>query len=330
MQVNSPQSKRKDPLELIMNGLQIAGGILGIRKDMVQTEALQKQQEYAAQESEQKNTQFESNQEEIARRREGRLLPTEELDVSRQFVQVPEGTRDAVKVISPTTGQPSFLMPRPEGTDPFKQKTYDLQKQKLDLDLAKESRENRQKEKEKADEINKEFINNPRTNQYVSSYETAGELKQLLSKKEAVIDAVALRKVFKLSGDVGAIRAEDLQQLGSSPAITDRALAAFNKALDGQVIAPNERKALFDLSEDISANARVKLMKHADTFAARLSNVSTQFNKKKALEYLNPNNLLTDVQGREIQRSTSTVNSQGIPLKKNKSNDDVMNEFLSQ
>lgn len=330
MQVNSPQSKRKDPLELIMNGLQIAGGILGIRKDMVQTEALQKQQEYAAQESEQRNAEFESKQEEIARKKEGRLLPAEELDVSRQFVQVPEGTRDSVKVISPTTGQPSFLMPRPEATDPFKQKTYELQSKKLELDLAKEAKESKQKQIEKADEINKEFINNPRTNQYVSSYETAGELKQLLSKKEAVIDAVALRKVFKLSGDVGAIRAEDLQQLGSSPAITDRALAAFNKALDGQVIAPNERKALFDLSADIAANARVKLMKHADTFASRLSNVSTAFNKKKALEYLNPSNLLADIESRDFQNNAQAIKTPNIPGKKNKSSDEVMNEFLSQ
>jgi hypothetical protein len=323
-QVNMPQSRRKDPLETILQGVQLASGILGIKDSLNKSDLMNKQ-------AAQSDAEFQQKQAEQTRITEGRLTPAEELQVSKGFQMVPEGTAGAVKFISPTTGAPAFYSPRQEGVSPLEIAKLDLEKKKVGLQQQQLSQNRTDKEREQADTINKEFINNGRTNEYVKAYEKAGNLQNLLMKKQSVIDAIALRQVFGLSGDTGAIRAEDLEQFSTNPALLDRFVAIFNKGLDGQVIPDNERKYLMDFAADMNANARVKLMKHADTFASRLSN-TTKYNKKEALEYLNPSNLLTDVAPRNVP--------QGIPERqigigeagaaKKRTNEDIMNEFISQ
>lgn len=319
-QINMPQSKKKDPLEVIMQGVQLASGILGIRKDLVQTDYLQQQKGEAANESAMKAA-------ETQRKAEGRMLPFEELEASQKFTQVPEGTKGAVRLISPTSGAPAFYQPRQE--DNKDSLGWATLKYKMQNDTASQVAEREKLSREdkfKADEINKEFLNHESTKKYVSAFEKASGLEQLLKKKQAVIDSIALRQVFGLSGDTGAIRAEDLQQFSTNPAVLDRFVAIFNKGLSGETIPDNERKYLSDFAQEMGANARIRLTKYADQYAKRISN-TTKFDNKKALEFLNPENLLTEsVQGMQAPDQQIGVGQAGAAPKK--SNSQLMDEFL--
>lgn len=322
-QVNMPQSRRKDPLEVILQGVQLASGILGIRKDLTQTDYLQKQME-------QSDAEFAAKEAESQRISEGRLLPKEQAEYyAKGFQTVPEGTKDAVRFISPETNAPVFMQPKvDENKDAlgWANLNYRIQQDNASkvADAAKLSRE----DKFKADEINKEFLNHESTRKYVSAFEKASGLEQLLKKKQAVIDAIALRQVFGLSGDTGAIRAEDLQQFSTNPALLDRFVAIFNKGLSGETIPDNERRYLSDFAKEMGANARIRLTKYADQYAKRIAN-TTAFDNKKALEFLNPENLLTEaVQG--IQAPEQTIGAGQAGADPKKSNSQLMDEFLSQ
>lgn len=309
-----PREKR-DPLQTILAGVQIAGGILGIKENLEKSDLTKLQIKKA--EDEQK------------RQQEGRLLPAEEAELSKGFNVVPEGTAGAVRFISPTTGAPAFYKPKAEEDKNalgWARLKWDVQKANADkvAEASKLSREDRFK----ADEINKEFLNHESTRKYVSAFEKASGLEQLLKKKQAVIDAIALRQVFGLSGDTGAIRAEDLQQFSTNPALLDRFVAIFNKGLSGETIPDNERKYLSDFAKEMGANARIRLTKYADQYAKRIAN-TTAFDNKKALEFLNPENLLTEaVQG--IQAPEQTIGDGQAGAAPKKTNSQLMDEFLSQ
>lgn len=314
--------QKKDPLATIMQGVQLAAGVLGIRESLIKSD-------YFEQQKQQQEDVYKQQQEEAKRKAEGRLLPVEEAELAKGFNVVPEGTAGAVRFISPTTGAPAFYKPKAEDDKNalgWAQLSYKMQQDTANqvADREKLSRE----DKFKADEINKEFLNHESTKKYVSAFEKASGLEQLLKKKQAVIDAIALRQVFGLSGDTGAIRAEDLQQFSTNPSLLDRFVAIFNKGLSGETIPDNERKYLSDFAQEMGANARIRLTKYADQYAKRIAN-TTKFDNKKALEFLNPENLLTEaVQGQQAPAQTIGAGQAGAAPKK--SNSQLMDEFLSQ
>lgn len=323
MQVNVPQSKRKDPLELIMNGLQIAGGILGIRKDMVQTEALQKQQEYAAQESEQKNTQFESAQEEIARRKEGRLLPTEELDVSRQFSQVPEGTKGAVRVISPTSQAPVFYKPivEQQGLTPYQQ---------AELGIKAGNRI----EAKKSEQFSNE--NTLRTQYQKESAITQGSYLGFQKVKEAANDRSGpgdLALIFgymKTIDPTSTVREGEFANAENSGGIPAKLMNIYNKAINGERLSDAQRtdfikSAANQLNAHLSGQKLIdqKYSKLASQYKLNQHNIiDNNFKEisKEISSYLNPNS--KKVKQEDVGATGATT--------KRKSSDEVMNEFLSQ
>lgn len=343
MQVNVPQSKRKDPLELIMNGLQIAGGILGIRKDMVQTEALQKQQEYAAQESEQKNTQFESAQEEIARRKEGRLLPTEELDVSRQFSQVPEGTKGSVRIISPTSGAPMFYAPKEASLTPY-------ETAKLNMDAKKNAAEAEARTKKdlaEADDRARKIAEDKSKTTFDRESSLRDDYTRLSQKtSEAILgfkkvqqagenfsnnayDDVALLYGYMKTIDPGAaVQEGDKAIFEKSTSIPSYITNLYNKSVEGTSLTPQQR-------QDVVAAAAKQVKAHLD--AQDITDNRYEMYSKNAK--VNPKNVVNNFYSsfdKELERyfNPKKVKQDGVgaagATPKRKSSDEVMNEFLSQ
>jgi hypothetical protein len=290
--------QKKDPLEQILQGVQLAAGVLGIRESWQRYEAGKQQQAQQKDESERLKT--------------GQLTPIEESKISMSMVPTQEGTPGAVKFISPTTNAPIFYRPKTsQESEALGWASLEQRKGQFENEIALSADKARrdqlaanakinQEERYKADEIKEKFMKDPKTMMYQGGFESSQELQNLLEKDDPIIDAVSLRRVFKLSGDVGPIRAEDLQQLGASPALIDQAMQTINMALQGTRIEPEQRASLIEFAKDMEANNRLKMTKHGEAFAGRLSDI-TPMNKSQALQYLNPSGLLYDIPIKTMQ-----------------------------
>lgn len=332
MQVNSPQSKKKDPLELIMNGLQIAGGILGIRKDMVQTEALQKQQEYAAQESEQKNTQFESSQEEIARKREGRILPTEKLEVAQKFNEVPEGTINAVRLIDPNSDSPKFYAPKEAGLTPY-------ETAKLNIDAKKFTQEADDRARKIAEDKSKTTFDresslrddytrlSQKTSEAILGFKKVQQAGENFSNN--AYDDVALLYGYMKTIDPGAaVQEGDKAIFEKSTSIPSYITNLYNKSVEGTSLTPQQRR-------DVVSAAAKQVKAHLD--AQDITDNRYEMYAKNAK--VNPKNVVNNFYSsfdKDLERyfNPKKVKQEGVgttgAAPKRKSSDEVMNEFLSQ
>ncbi len=172
-------------------------------------------------------------------------------------------------------------------------------------------------------------MSDKKTLDYQSGFEISQELQNLLNTKEAVIDAIALRKVFKISGDVGAIRSEDLEQLGASPALISQLQAVFGSKLEGRRIEGKERNTLNNLAKNMEAANRLKLEKHAEGFASRLANV-TSLKKDDALNFLDAGSMLFSVPMTGGKRPVYNDMGDANASFDNMSNDDYLNYYMNK
>ena len=323
-QIIMPQQK-KDTLDQLVQGVQLAGGILGIKKDWEQLKQLSVAAEQNKAAEARSAETHKLGVEEMARKKEGRFTPEEMLDANKSFKFSPENVPGSVKVIDPSTGAPVFGIPREAPKD----LTSALTAKKFEYEMTKDQKEKDRQERIDADNIVKDFQNDKRTAKYQETYERADSLKQLLSKNSPVIDAIALRNVFGLSGDTGAIRSEDLEQFSVNPSLVGQATSLINKALDGKALLPDERAALFDFAEDMGSNARQDLNRNAESFADRLAK-ATRMKKNEALEYLNPSLLLRSRSPRNMVNTETKIGAGPAGAAPKKSNEDILNEFISQ
>lgn len=175
--VQRPERKR-DPLEIIAQGLQVAGGILGIKESFERSDLRELQ-------TKREQTQFDLAQEELTRKKEGRLSPEEFANIRTKYTPVEEGTPGAFGGFS-YEGKPQFLKPTSEITT-------ERQLEAAKTAAEKEAAKARQK---REDDLRKEFdarIEKPN-----------GPLAQL-RKSRQIVDIYNKDSTLSTADDVAAI-----------------------------------------------------------------------------------------------------------------------------
>lgn len=133
--------------------------------------------------------------------------------------------------------------------------------------------------------------------------EAANFIDNLLTEKNPIMDAVALRQTFKLSGDVGAIKPEDLRDLGASPALKDQALLALEQMRSGQRIDDESRKAISRMAEIVRQQSRSSVSRIANRYADTAARDLRGVNKNDMLNALAPETVLAETPRPQSQQS---------------------------
>jgi hypothetical protein len=87
-----------------------------------------------------------------------------------------------------------------------------------------------------------------KTKDLISDHNAAVQVKDLVGLKNPIADAIAKRNLFRISGDVGAIRENDLRELGADPSLKERAQLAMDTLLKGNPITDNARLDIVEAS----------------------------------------------------------------------------------
>jgi hypothetical protein len=303
--VQAPQ-QREDSFTKLMKGVQLATSILGLKQGI--------DKEFEEKPIEDKNALSEKDI--LSAEQSGKMIfSTEPFEGARKY-----------KTLS---GAPIFGGPKaPELSLAEKNAQVRADKEfayKQDQDKisnALKTKEIDQKEKQRQTDvitnINGEFRKDKEIEKIRSKYEVGQNVENLLNKKRPVLDQIALRQTFKLAGDVGSIRAEDLEQLGASPALASQYAALVNKALTGKTIEDDEREDLLTMAREIQENAYRQMDSRAVSFADDIAK-QTAMTRKEAMEYLNPRRNLvnifekTEQQGEDQQYSQFNKPVQTLP-----------------
>lgn len=78
----------------------------------------------------------------------------------------------------------------------------------------------------------------------IDSLKAAENVRSLIKGNNPIADSVALRQLFRISGDVGAIRPEDLKQLGTDPSAVGILVQSIGQITEGQRITPEARVSI--------------------------------------------------------------------------------------
>lgn len=285
--VQRPQ-KKEDPLDTILKGVQIAGGILGLKEKITE-------------EKPDPNT----------------LTQKELLGAAKSgFTQTEEGAEGAIGPFNVAGREaPVWFAKEAPKLSPLEQlRAAKLQKEisKIDDDYAmklqdleikkrnaKRSEEAFEFDKQKYDlekEWNsvKDFQKNKNVVEYIGQFQGAKQVVDLIRKGDAIGAQVALRNLFRLSGDVGAIRAEDLQQLGATPDIATQVASTWNRWVEGEPITDKAKAQIFKTMEVIQENAKNKLIAKANSAAKTDAAAIRGLNQEDLLERYNVDGLLDE------------------------------------
>ena len=321
-QVNMPRRQRRDSLDTILKGLQIAGQIYGIKDAETRREQLAKQTQ---EQSALRGIQTEAAQLDLAEKKalsKGEVTPSQKLALQQQGVQfVPEGTTGSVQFGVTSQGEKLF------GT------TKDYRKSLSDAEAKKQER--LRDDQNLIGEAEQDFIKRPRVRDAEEKFNAANQVKSLLGKGQAVLDQVALRNIFRMSGDVGAIRAEDLRQLGADPAILSQMKLFLGRAAEGQTILPQDRKNLAEFADIVQDLETQRIEKEASNLASSLAR-RTQFNEEELRDIFNAKNYLLERVEFAFEQNDSEGSSPlalpqafGTPQAP-QATDDVINKFLGE
>jgi len=331
-QVIVPQAakKKESLLDLIKTGLGVASSIYGIRAADQKIDLLATQQEdenikLAESKARQTGLATPLLQQELAAK--GFALSREQAPGFRQigadesgapvFAQSPQGAKSAA-----LASKNQAAISRSQG-----------------IRLEDKSQE----EKEKVANATRDFTTHKNVNKAMIGFDAGNQVKRLLSENSPVLDQIGLRRIFRLSGDVGAIRAEDLKQLGSSPAWIERGVALINKGLTGQTIEPNERRALVRFADDMQETNKQIIEKEADRLAGSLAQETT-LNRTEILTLLDPLQVLPEAIQFDVakfggtptqQNSNTTLSGTNIIPRAQAAppaatDEDAINSFLGQ
>lgn len=254
--VQQPQPK-EDPLSKIMKGIQVASGILTL-KDQITDDP-------------------------------NKLTNKEMLGYlsSGKVQKVEPGTAGSISFKGPEGNDVAFLAKAPELSEVDKarvakinkesellDKNYAVKLQELEVKkrnaasseqrLAYDRQENEMKKEYQAV---KSFQNDRKVEEYRDQYQGAKQVIDLIQKGDAIGAQIALRNLFRLSGDVGAIRAEDLQQLGATPDLAAQVVGTWNRWVKGEPVTPEAKAQIFKSMAVIQENTYNKLMSKAKSSA---------------------------------------------------------------
>lgn len=166
-----------------------------------------------------------------------------------------------------------------------------------------------EKEKNFIREKTLDFAKDNTVKEYTQNYNQAAQINALSKLNSGIADNFIKRNLFKMSGDVGAIRAEDMQQLGSDPSYLQKVKLIFTQGFEGEALTPEARKSIEEVSRVIQAKNKISLEKYANKYADILSRDS-KFTKDEIISRLDPNAMLmNDAQLQEMARAISENNN---------------------
>lgn len=198
------------------------------------------------------------------------------------YIAVPEGTKGAVAIKNPGTGTEGIYMPR---VDYRAGETNRIASEANAFN--KSIAESQRLSKYEADFQNDKFVR-----ENTEKVSAANFIDQLIAQESPILDAVAQRQVFRLSGDVGAIREPDLRDLGSSPELKERALAALNMMTQGQRLSDESRADIKKMVQIVRSVASRDVNRIADRYADTAARELRSYNKTDVLKFLKPENAL--------------------------------------
>lgn len=115
----------------------------------------------------------------------------------------------------------------------------------------------------------------------------ADQIKSFLNQEKPISDQVLMRNLFRISGDVGAIRPQDLEQLGSSPELKERFLRFYGELSAGDVIRPEARQNIQEVADIIAEMRRKKIRTTAKGIASERAGLIRGMNQEDVLQELN-------------------------------------------
>lgn len=258
--------------------IQILGAALGLARDVYKVnmdeKAAAKAQEFTLQKYE---------KEQQAKAAENKR--NEDIKVAENFLEVPSGTKGAITLPDRT----GLFLPR---TDARAVEANALKKQENDNKLAEITETKKTNERAKLAGYEDKFRNDKAVNDNREKITAANMIDNLVDSESPILDAVALRQVFRLSGDVGAIRDPDLRDLGSSPELKERALQALGMLQNGQRIRPEARADIKKMAHVVQQLAQRDVNRLADRYADTAARELRGFNKSDILQILAPESAL--------------------------------------
>lgn len=277
--------KKEDPLSQILRGVQVAGTVLGLKEALTKDPNELTQKEY--------------------------------LSMIDKVEAVEPGTEGALPGkfrIAGMDKEVSFI-PKAPKLSPLDQlkaaklskeisqmdQKYATQLQELEIKKRNATRadevfafDKQKYELEKEYNSVKDFQKNKNVVEFVTQYQGAKQVVDLIQKGDAIGAQVALRNLFRLSGDVGAIRAEDLQQLGATPDMASQVASMWNRWVEGEPITEKAKGQIFKTMEVIQDNAKKKLESKASTMAKTDAAAIRGLNQEDMLERYNVDGLLDE------------------------------------
>ena len=270
VQRDKEQKEQKvDPLDRILKGLQIASNIYGIKTASEQSDLNKARLDIANQ------------QQAVAQRQEsGVLTPLEAQKAG--FTQVPEGTEGAVN-LNIKTGENiepgSFRL----ASDLTSERALSAAGEKETTRLAERRDDQELKVGEKLIDFQKE----KKTKDLSDKYNSAARVEALVELKNPIADAILKRNLFRISGDVGVIRAEDLRELGSDPSLIQKAQLAMDTMLKGEPITDKARIDIKEATSILKAIAEKELNNFGAQRSQAIAGLFRGFDSQDILDRMN-------------------------------------------
>lgn len=152
-QVNMPRPRRRDSLDTILKGLQIAGQVYGIKEAIEKSNLLSKQ---ASQLDEIRQTELEEKKLGLQEKKaasEGIITPAAQSSLAAKGIKrVPEGSKGA-QLFGVTPEGEKFFGVKPATVSPFAVTEEARKVRKEERDIAKSEREQEEKERKKKEDI---------------------------------------------------------------------------------------------------------------------------------------------------------------------------------
>lgn len=250
VQINQPRP-RENPLDTVVKGLQVVGGVLNIKNTLA--------------EAERDKARFEAEQQSQAEAKQGLFTPgdIQKGILSGAVIPAQKGMAGAIplRVRSSGPADQSGLLPSQE-------------EYVLPSAVVKRQAEERQQQLAETDRVNKakidavqDFEKKPQVKDSTDAFSRSKLVDDLLAQNSPQTDQIALRQLFRLSGDVGAIRDSDIDALGRDRSVWQRAKGTLLELSEGAALTPEARERVRQGLKIMQDHHRAILSKQAESFS---------------------------------------------------------------
>lgn len=238
------QREKESDLDKLLKGLQVANLGFGIYSDYKRLEDMKLERTIRDENAGREATKFKTETDTTARQNRAIITPEEANKdyFQKGYVVTDKPELNAIERTIRTEGLPDqkVFLKLPGQVDMENRKA--IGQNALRVEGVKLDAETRKELSKQLDDFTPD--KNSKVKELVESADSARKVEWLLAQEKPTLDQIALRQLFRMSGDVGAVRAEDLKQLGSSPAAQDQALLTLGRLQNGMTISPTERANL--------------------------------------------------------------------------------------